>query len=77
MREDCFACHEKNVFVMGVMEKKKVCTALNDALCEKKRNKGQCPFFKTREEWEKYMIEHHGTLDLNAVVSAYQKTFGG
>ena len=77
MREDCFACSEKNVFVMGVMERKHVCTALNEVLCEKKRNKGQCPFYKNREEWQRDMIERHGTIDLNAVVSSYQRTFGG
>lgn len=77
MREDCFACSEKTVFVMGVMERKKVCTALNDVLCEKKKNGGKCPFYKNREEWGKDMIKRHGTIDLNAVVGAYQKTFGG
>lgn len=75
MKEDCFACHEKNVFVMGVMEKKKTCTALNEVLCEK--NNGECPFYKKREDWEKDMIQRHGTLDISAVVSAYQRTFGG
>lgn len=77
MREDCFACHETNVFVKGVMERKKVCTALNDVLCEKKRRKGQCPFYKNRADWERDMILRHGTLDINAVVTAYQRTFGG
>lgn len=77
MKEDCFACEEKNVFVMGCMERKKTCSALNTVLCEKKRTGGRCPFYKPRSEWERYMIEHHGTLDVTAVVKAYQKTFGG
>lgn len=77
MREDCFACTEKNVFVMGFIERKKTCTALNDVLCEKKRNNGQCPFYKNRGEWEKDMVARHGTTDIDAVVAAYQKTFGG
>ena len=77
MKDDCFACAEKNVFIRGAMERVKGCTALNEAMCAKKRFDGFCPFYKPREDWEKYMLEHHGTTDLNAVVSAYQRTFGG
>lgn len=77
MKEDCFACQDKHVFVKGIMETKKACMALNDALCERKRNNGKCPFYKTKDEWEQDMLNRHGTTDINAVVAAYQKTFGG
>lgn len=77
MREDCFACETKFVSVMGVMEHKQMCSALNEALCEKKRTKGRCPFFKPRDAYLNDLFNRHGTTDMNAIVSAYQKIFGG
>lgn len=77
MKEDCFARSEKTVFVNGSMERKEICAALNEVLCEKKRTNKECPFYKNKDEWEREMIALHGTTDVNAIVSAYQKTFGG
>lgn len=77
MREDCFACESKTVNVMGCTEHRMVCSALNEALCEKKRSKGMCPFYKQRDEYLKDLYRRHGTTDMNAIVGAYKQTYGG
>lgn len=77
MKDDCFAVKTTEVKIMGCLEKKRSCTALKEALCEKTHEKEKCPFYKSRKQWEQEMLRIHGTTNMDAVLKSYESSHGG
>ena len=69
MKDDCFAYREVTNIIgpNRISYESAKCACLREMVCAM----GECPFYRSNQEYEKSMMELYGTTDVEAQIKQY------